>query len=159
MRININGNDVTPNKIADALSTCEREYNLRIKGATIYVRYENDVGQTVEPLMNGEEFSRSFSFWKPKNSKSHSPQSNLHPQIKTASAISSKEMIELCKNRVRRNLSNGEMTFLINLANTMNIDQEVFQQCLELSLTKNGFFNITSLNSLLVCGKHLNISE
>lgn len=31
MRINIKGNDVTPEKIADALATCEREYGRRIK--------------------------------------------------------------------------------------------------------------------------------
>lgn len=44
MRINIKGNDVTPEKIAGALAICEKDYGLKVKGATIYVRFERDDG-------------------------------------------------------------------------------------------------------------------
>ena len=64
MRINIKGNNVSPEKIAAALATCERDYNLKITGASIYVRFENSSGQHVDPLRDGQEFTRDFWFQK-----------------------------------------------------------------------------------------------
>ena len=98
MRINIKGNDITPEKIASALDSCERKYGLKIKGATIYVRFENANGQTVEPLKDGEEFSRTFMFWRSKEENDLLQQYKQPPkqgELETIDPISPKEMIEI----------------------------------------------------------------
>jgi len=150
MRINIKGNDVTPEKIAEALASCEREYGLRIRGATIYVRWENEMGQNVKPLMNGEEFSRSFAFWKQKEKVTRPTPPTPETHAKTSAPISVKDMIELCKGKARRSLSDGEMKTLIELAKTTGVDHETFQRCLELTVAKTGRFNVVYLNSLVI---------
>ena len=111
MRINIKGNDVSPEKIAAALTTCEKDYNLKITGATIYVRFENDSGQTVEPLQNGEEFSRDFWFQKKKAPYIPPPGTAKKPvaPVPPAEAITSGEMIQMCQQAARRVLSSPEI--------------------------------------------------
>lgn len=151
MRINIRGNDVTPEKIAAALSSCERKYGLKIKGATVYVRFENAMGQTVEPLKDGEEFSRDFAFWKPKEKKTvpaTPEQPLLEGQEGILDSISAKEMIEICKNVVPRSLSNAEMTVLIELANAMKVDRKIFEECVDRTMINNGYFSTVYLKTL-----------
>lgn len=99
MRINIKGNDVTPEKVAATLVICECDYNLKITGATIYVRFENEYGQAAEPLQNGKEFSRDFWFQKktlPTLPRSEVVQTPTDPEP-PADVIASGEMIRMCQ--------------------------------------------------------------
>lgn len=152
MKINIRGNDITPDKIASALASCEQQHGLKIKGATIYVRFENEMGQTVEPLKNGEEFSRDFAFWKPKQKNCPLPKQeppSVAEEPIPIEAISSREMIEICMEKAHRSLSKSEMTILMDLANTKKVSRNTFVVCVEQTMSNGGRFNASHLKSLI----------
>lgn len=152
MRINIKGNDIAPEKIAAALAACERDYNLKISGATIYVRFENGSGQAVEPLQDGEEFSRTFWFQKRKTS----PASQLNPvptsvnPVIPADAISVGEMIHLCQGAAHRMLSNNEMKVLIEIEKFTPVSKYDFKEALQQTIQHNNRFSIQTLRRILV---------
>lgn len=140
MKITINGNDITPERIAGALRSCERD-GLKMAGYTIYVRYKNHQNQIIEPLdENGQECTRTFSFWKKKEVAMPNP--SIDP-------ISKDEMINLCKNRARRFLSAPEITVLIEASKSMKIDKKCFCECLDYTMNKFGSFNISYLLSVI----------
>lgn len=136
MKINIKGNAVTPDRIAEALKTCEKDYNLKIKNATLYVRFENDYGQTVEPLQDGSEMVRDFIFRKVKEVEIPQPAPAPEPP-EPADPIPAKDMIELCSRRIGRMLSSTEMRILILLAEDTKVDKTVFSRCLEETMLRN----------------------
>lgn len=151
MRINIKGNDVTPEKIAAALATCERDYNLKVTGATIYVRFENASGQQVDPLQNGEEFSRDFNFWKPRPVKMPKAPSVPQPQPRPepVDPISAREMIELCEKEAKRVLSGVEMKYLVDIEKNLKVDRTMFRECLARTVLNTGKLSMPYLRSMV----------
>ena len=147
MRINIKGNDITPDKIAAALAACERDYGLRIKGATIYVRFENAAGQTVDPLQDGEEFSRDFVFQRREvpNWKS----APKEPEPPSEPALQIREIYAMCERSARRMLSGVEMQALAELAKTMPIGRSRMEQALGAVMQRRGRFDVNALVSVL----------
>lgn len=148
MRINIKGNDITPEKIAAALATCERDYNLKIAGATVYVRFENSNGQTVDPLQDGEEFSRDFWFRKSKAPVLKQSQQAPRDPEPPVDPIQSKEMIELCQKAAHRALSSPEMKALIEMAKG-TVSRSAFQKALKLAIDRTGRFSIAVLEQTM----------
>lgn len=147
MKINIKGNAVTPDRIAEALKTCEKDYNLKVKNATIYVRFENDYGQTVEPLQDGSEVVRDFLFRKVKEVEI--PQPAPEPP-EPAEPIPAREMIELCSKEARRTLASNEMSILIRLAEETKVDKDIFKSCLKITMVNTGKFNVLYLYHLVI---------
>ena len=153
MRINIRGNDISPEKIAAALATCEKDYNLKITSATIYVRFENSSGQTVEPLQDGEEFSRDFWFQKKKAPYIPQPGTTKKPDspVSPSEGITSGEMIRMCQQAAHRVLASPEMKVLMEIEKTTPISKNTFSQALLQAMQRDGGkFNIYTLRQLLV---------
>lgn len=147
MKISIKGDDVTPEKIAAALAACERDHGLKIKGATIYVRFEDHLGRTVEPLQDGHEITREFNFRKPRPVKV--PQPAQQPRTEPVDPISAREMMELCQKAAHRALSSPEMKSLIEIEKTIKPNRPEFIQALKQSVSQAGRFSIQMLEQLL----------
>ena len=148
MKVNIKGNNVTPEKIAAALEACERDHGLKIKGATIYVRFEDHLGRTVEPLQDGHEITREFTFRKPQPVKMpEAPEPQMPP--KPVDPITAKEMMEICQRAAHRVLSAPEMKSLI-LLEQEKVEREVFQDALRKTMDSTGRFNIHTLERNVV---------
>ena len=148
MKVSIKGDDVTPEKIAAALAACERDHGLKIKGATIYVRFEDHLGRTVEPLKDGHEITRVFTFRKPRPVQmpaAHKPQMPPEP----VDPISAREMMDACQQQARRMLSSPEMKALIELEKTAKPGRKEFIQALHQSVSRAGYFSIQILESIL----------
>lgn len=156
MRINIKGNDITPEKIAGALAACQRDYGLKIKGATIYVRFERDdgSGKTVEPLQDGQEISRDFSFWRPKEPVRKGPKPITAPMSDQVSPavpedlISARDMIELCQRKAMRCMSGREMETLVSYER-QNMSRPMFEKALEQMMERAGRFNFHTLDRII----------
>lgn len=156
MRINIKGNDITPEKIAGALAACEQDYGLKIKGATIYVRFERDdgSGQTVEPLQDGHEISRDFNFWRPKEPVRKGPKivpapmSNQVPPAVPEDLISVRDMIAMCEKKAMRCMSGPEMETLV-LYERQKMSRPMFEKALEQMMERAGRFNIHTLDRII----------
>lgn len=142
MRINIKGNDISPEKIAAALARCEKEYNLKIAGATIYVRFENSSGQIVEPLQDGEEFSRDFWFQK---RSAPVPSQPAEP----VEQITVQEMVDCCQKAASRMLSSPEITRLIELERRVKVDRKIFCECLNQVVQRSRYFKVYALVKLV----------
>lgn len=147
MKVSIKGDDVTPEKIAAALSACERDHGLKIKGATIYVRFEDHLGRTVEPLQDGHEISREFTFRKPRPVKMPQPAQQFRPE--PVDPISAREMMELCQKEAHRALSSPEMKSLITIEKTVKPNRREFIQALQQSVSNAGRFSIQMLEQLM----------
>lgn len=149
MRINIKGNDVSPENIAAALATCERDYNLKVIGATIYVRFENGSGQHVDPLRDGQEFSRDFWFQKPVPP----PEPAAAPvPVRPAEPVETttvREMVDLCQKAASRILSSPEIRRLIELERMVKVDREIFQKCLDQVMERSRYFSVYDLVKLV----------
>lgn len=150
MRINVKGNDISPEKIAAALAACERDYNLKITGATIYVRFENSSGQHVDPLQDGQEFSRDFWFQKrPDPAPAPAAPPAQSEPAKPVDLISAREMMELCQKAANRILSSPEMKRLIELEKTVKVDREIFRKCLDETMQNTRYFSVSDLVELV----------
>ena len=149
MKVTIKGNDITPEKVAEALRICEKDHG-HISGMTIYIRYRDSLGRQIEPLnqSDGQEISREFSFWKPRQTKAQ--KQSQTPLREPANPISVKEMVALCQKQARRVLSSPEMQALIILEKTYKPDREEFIQALTSSVQKNGYFNVKHLERTLM---------
>ena len=62
MKINIRGNGVTPEQVAEILRTCEEKYGLKTKNVTLYVRYTDENGEDVEPTLSHGALTEDFTF-------------------------------------------------------------------------------------------------
>ena len=145
MRINIKGNDVSPEKIAAALATCERDYNLKVTGATIYVRFENSSGQHVDPLRDGQEFSRDFWFQKPVPPPEPAAAPVPTRPAEPVEKITVREMVDLCQKAASRILSSPEIRRLIELERMVKVDREIFQRCMDQMMEGSRYFSIRDL--------------
>lgn len=143
MKVSIRGDNVTPENIAAALAACERDHGLKIKGATVYVRFEDNLGRTVEPLQDGHEITREFTFRKPRPVEMPTvPEPQIPPE--PVDPISAKEMLEICQRAAQRVLSAPEMTSLI-LMEKEKVERHVFQGALRKTMDNSGRFNIHTL--------------
>lgn len=148
MKISIKGDDVTPEKIAAALAACERDHGLKIKGATIYVRFEDHLGRTVEPLQDGHEITREFTFRKTRPAVKV-PQQAQQPRPEPVDPISVREMMDLCQKQAHRILSSPEMKTLVTIEKAVKPNRQDFIQALQQSLRKSGYFSIQHLEQIL----------
>lgn len=68
MRVDIKGdNPLTTQELAIVLNSLNEEFGeigLRVKNMTCYVRFQDNAGETVEPLRNGAEITKKFVFRK-----------------------------------------------------------------------------------------------
>ena len=149
MRINIRGDDITPEKIAEALHRCGKDHgDLSMAGLTIYVSYRDSWGRTVEPLVDGAEITRDFVFRKPQI-----PQPSPEKQKKTpvpTNPITARDMMQLSSQAAHRALSSPEMQVLITLEKTAMPDREIFMQALSASMKKAGRFSIRDLEMMVI---------
>lgn len=137
MRINIKGNAVTPDAVAAALQTCEKEYGLKIKSATLYVRFEDDLGQTVEPTQDGAEFVQDFVFTRTKEASTQPV-----PKLPTESkSIRLNDAIALCEQAACRSLAKSEVQRIAELT-ALSITQTVFEKCINKTISNIGEFRI-----------------
>ena len=147
MKITIKGDGVTPERIAEALRKCEQDHGLKIKGATIYLRMEDHLGRMVEPLRDGYEISRDFTFRKPR--QINMPQSSQEFSGNPPDPITARDMMELCQKQARRTLSAPEMTTLITIEKTIKPERNEFVQALRQSVAQVGRFSINHLEQLI----------
>lgn len=143
MRINIKGDAVTPEKIAEALKICERDHKLKIKDAVIFVRWEDPLGRTVEPLQDGHEVSRDFYFRVPKQALIIQALAQERPEPKDP--ISAKEMMKLVQKAAHRLLSAPEMSAIIAWEKEFKPDKNSFIRALDFSLKQVGRLDIKHL--------------
>ena len=148
MKISFKGDDITPEKIAAALAACERDHGLKIKGATIYVRFEDHLGRTVEPLQDGHEITREFIFWKPRPVKvPQQPVEQHRPE--PVDPISAREMMDLCQKQAHRVLSSPEMKSLIAIEKTIKPNREDFIRALEVTVQNKRYFSAQYLEQII----------
>lgn len=152
MKITIKGNDVTPEKIAEALASCERDHELKIKGATIFLRLEDTIGRCCEPLSadGGHEISREFTFNKLRPIKMPQPMQQPQPRLEPVDPIPAREMFELCSKAAHRMLSSNEMKVLITLEKAQKPERQAFQNALNLSMQQNRSFSVQYLEQLIL---------
>lgn len=74
MKVTVKGNNpVTSEQVKTVIDTLNNDYEelgLKVKNMTLYVRFQNEFGETVEPRENGFEIERCFTFTKVKDIKS-----------------------------------------------------------------------------------------
>ena len=152
MKIVIKGNDITPEKIAEALSTCERDHGLKISGLTIYARMTDTIGRCCEPLSTdgGHEISREFTFNKPRPVKMPQLPQQPQPRLEPVDPIPAREMFELCSKAAHRMLSSNEMKVLITLEKAQKPERQAFQNALNLSMQQNRSFSVQYLEQLVL---------
>ena len=142
MRINIKGNNIMPGNVAEALKTCEEEYGLKIKNLVLYVRYEDENGDYVEPTHQGNEIVRDFVFTKTK--EIYKPVS----EAKTFEPITLKEMIEILKLPNDRELFKSEKQYLTEIQE-MGVDKDTFTKAYEITVIQTGKVSFPYLHAIL----------
>ena len=111
-------------------------------------------GQTVEPLQDGHELTRDFSFWRSKEPVRKDPKNIPAPMSDQVSPvdpedlISVRDMIALCERRARRILSGHEMTALVALKQ-QKMSRPMFEKALDQSMERAGRFNIHTLGRII----------
>lgn len=138
MKINIRGNAVTPERIADALKECEKAYGLKVKSATLYVRFENEHGQIVDPLEDGYEIQREFVYRRAKEIKTPEQPADPAPEPMEpmGDPMPARDMISLWQKRVGRCLAASEMATLVRLAEETKMDEAMFTRFLDMTYAR-----------------------
>lgn len=66
MKVTIKGNNpVTSENVKKVMDSLNNEFGkngMKIKNMTCYIRFVNEEGTTVEPLVNGEEIEKIYNF-------------------------------------------------------------------------------------------------
>lgn len=66
MKVTIRGNNpITSDQFKSVIDDLNKEYadlGIKVKNATCYVRFVDESGKTVEPMINGQQIERIFTF-------------------------------------------------------------------------------------------------
>lgn len=148
MKVIIKGNNVTPEKFAEAIQTCERDHGLKVKKAVVFLEFEDHLGRSVQPLQDGHEITRNFYFQKPGEIKI--PQPTQQEKTDPVDPISAREMIDLCAKAAHRMLSSNEMKILIALEKVQKPERQIFKNALRLSMQEGRSFSAHYLEQLVL---------
>lgn len=137
MRINVYGNAVTPDMVAEALKACEKEYGLKVRTVTLYVRFEDENGNIAEPTEQGHKIILNCGY---------SMNKEVYKQKEAAvltEPISIEKMEEFIKGVIQRRLTTREHAILVDLLD-MGIDINVFTTAFNRTMCElNDKFSIT----------------
>ena len=68
MKVNVRGNNpITSDQFKEVIDELNKEYGkqgLVVKNATLYVRFQDETDETVEPLYKGMEIEKTFTYKK-----------------------------------------------------------------------------------------------
>lgn len=75
MRVDIKGNNpITSDQVKAVIDSLNKEFaplNLKVKNMTCYIRFIDEQGKTVEPLSDGLEIRKCFTFTESKDVKKY----------------------------------------------------------------------------------------
>lgn len=82
MRVTVKGNNpVSSDNVKQVIDTLNEDYKhlgIQVKNLTMYVRFVDEAGNNIEPVEDGMEIRRTFTFNKVKETKGVQDGSNKH---------------------------------------------------------------------------------
>lgn len=156
MRINIKGNAVTTDSIAEALKCCEKEYGIKVKNATLYVRFQNENGESIEPTEDDHEIVKEYVF---DNEKAPFYKQMVREIARECGEpISAKEMGNIIEEKFDISLNASDVGILFNIVEKTQIDRKQFLMALDFVECKISKFNIRYLEKYILNMHHEKIN-
>lgn len=122
MKITINGAGVTPEAVSLILADLEKEYGLKVRDLTMYVRFADKNGKVVEPKLPGMGETELVMTVKESAKPEEPPES-----------ISIEKMRELIEHAQKRKLVKKELELLVYLYD-LKIDKATFLKAFYLTI-------------------------